>query len=140
MKQEKVILSFVAILIGLAVAGAAFFLYQSSKNITTQNTISQNITPTPTQESSLFLILNEPKDESISDKRTIKITGKTAPTATVIILTFSDQEVIKPSSIGDFSTTILLTEGLNYLRVQAIDKNGETKTVERAIGYSSEDF
>lgn len=140
MKQEKVILSFVAILIGLAVAGAAFFLYQSSKNITTKNTISQNITPTPTQESSLFLILDEPKDEFLSNKRAIKIAGKTMPTAIVLIITFSGQEVIRPSSIGDFSTTIQLTEGLNYLRVQAIDENGETQTVERAIGFSTEDF
>ncbi|OGH11363.1 MAG: hypothetical protein A3B38_00860 [Candidatus Levybacteria bacterium RIFCSPLOWO2_01_FULL_36_13] len=140
MKQEKVILSFVAILIGLSVAGAAFFLYQNSKKISTQNTISQSISPTPTQTSSLFLILNEPKDESLSDKKTIKVSGKTTVTATIIVLTSSDQEIIKPSLQGDFSTTIQLSEGLNYLRVQAIDENGETQTVERVIGYSSEDF
>lgn len=139
MKQEKVILSFVAILIGLAVSGAAFFLYQNSKQETSTNTITQKISPTPV-ESSFFLIVNEPKDESLADKKTIKVSGKTLSTATIIIITSTAQEVIKPSTQGDFTTTIQISEGLNYLRVQAIDENGETKTVERVVGFTTEDF
>lgn len=139
MKQEKVMLSVVAILIGLAVAGAAFFLYQNSKSIETPKTLTQNVSPTPSS-SGFYLLLNEPEEEAVTDKKTIKVSGKTLATATIVITTASTEEIIKPSSQGDFSTTIQLADGLNYLRVQAIDQNGETQTVERVIGYTTEDF
>ncbi|OGH02593.1 MAG: hypothetical protein A2798_03065 [Candidatus Levybacteria bacterium RIFCSPHIGHO2_01_FULL_37_17] len=138
MKQEKVILSFVAILIGLAVTGAAFFLYQNSKKIITPTAITKIIAPTPA--SSFYLILDEPKNESLADKKSIKVSGRTLPTAIVVIITKAAQEVLLPSSIGNFSTTIQIEEGINYLRVSAIDKNGETQTIERVIGYTTEDF
>jgi hypothetical protein len=139
MKQEKVMLSVVAILIGLVVAGAAFFLYQNSKKIENSTSLTQNISPTPIP-SNFYLLLNEPKEETVTNEKTIKVSGKTLATATIIITTSSTEEIVKPSSQGDFSTTIQLTDGLNYLRVQAIDQNGETQTVERVIGYTTEDF
>lgn len=139
MKQEKVMLSVVAILIGLAVAGAAFFLYQNSKSIKTPTTLTQNASPTPSS-SNFYLLLNEPEEDTVTDKKTIRVSGKTLASATVVITTASTEEIVKPSSQGDFSTTIQLTDGLNYLRVQAIEQNGETQTIERVIGYTTEDF
>ena len=68
------------------------------------------------------------------------MSGRTLPTAIVVIITKAAQEVLLPSSIGNFSTTIQIEEGINYLRVSAIDKNGETQTIERVIGYTTEDF
>ncbi len=141
MKQEKVILSFVAILIGLIVTGAAFFLFQNSKKITTINdTISKKISPTPQPQSSFFLILNEPKDESVTNKKSITVSGKTKNTATIVVITSADQQVLKPSLQGDFSTTIQIGEGLNYIRVHAINSNGENQIVERVVGFTTEDF
>lgn len=141
MKQEKVILSFVMVLIGLLVAGVAFYFYESSKTVTPSKEISVNEpTPTPIQNSSLFLVVSEPKADSIADRKTITVSGKTDPTATIAILTTSLQEIIKPSSQGDFNTTISIDNGLNYIRIQAIAPNGQTVTVQRTVGFTTEDF
>lgn len=141
MKQERVILSFVMVLIGLLVAGAAFYFYQSTKKVSpTKDIVTNNITPTPSANPTFYLIVNEPKDESIADKKTITISGKTDPDAIVVILTSSDQQILQPSSIGNFTTTQTIDAGVNYIRIHAIAKNGEIQTIERIVSYTTEDF
>ena len=141
MKQERVILSFVMVLIGLLVAGAAFYFYQSTKKVLPSKEISTNsVAPIPITNPTFYLTVNEPKDESISDKKTIKISGKTDPSATVVILTVSDQQIVQPSKQGDFSTTISIDNGTNYIKIQAITKTGEIQTIQRVVSYTTEDF
>lgn len=141
MKQEKVILSFIAVLIGLVVAGVVFYIYQSTKTVsTTQSQRLENPTPTPNQKSSLFLQIYEPKDEQIADRKTVTISGKTNPGATVAILTTTGEEIIQPSREGNFNTTIQIDDGINYIKIQAFLPTGETETVQRIIAYTTEDF
>lgn len=140
MKQERVILSFIMVLIGLTVAGAGFYFYQKTKIVTPSNDIAANkISPTP-PVSSLFLQVVEPKDEAIADRKTIKIIGKTEVDSTVVILTVSDQQILQPSSQGDFTTTLQIGDGANYIKILAIAPNGEVKTVEKIVSYTSESF
>jgi hypothetical protein len=141
MKQERVILSFIMVLIGLAFAGIIFYFYQSSKVIPqANNKTADNPTPTPTSTPTLFLTLDDPRDESISEKKTIRVAGKTNPNATVVILTLEGQEIVKPSLQGDFVTQISIDDGTNYIRVQALAPNGETQTIQRIVSYTTEDF
>lgn len=142
MKQERVILSFVMVLIGLLVAGLIFYLYQSTKVIPQSNLANNNneTSPTPTPKSSIYLILNQPSDESVVSNKTLQISGKTSPGSTVTIITASDQEVIKPTTDGNFVTTTVLDDGQNIIHVQAISPDGQTYSIERTVTYSSESF
>ncbi len=141
MKQERIILSFVGILIGLVFAGIGFFLYQSTKVIPqgTKDTITkQQVTPTPAPQG--FLTLSQPTDESLASSRTVTVSGKTDPAATVVVLTGSDQQVVNPSSQGDFSTTVTISSGENILDVIAISPTGQTQRIERTVSYTTADF
>lgn len=141
MKQERVVLSFIMVLIGLVVAGGAFFFYQSTNSKTSSDLKDQvNVSPTPVVASGFFLKVNSPKDESLADRKTITVSGKTTPDATVVILTISTHEVVNPSRQGDFSTNITIDDGPNYIKIQAIAPNGEIQTVERVVSYTTEDF
>jgi len=141
MKQERVILSFIMVLIGLLVAGAAFYFYQSTKIIpNTKTNLTISPTPTPTPQSTIFLVLDDPTDESVVSNKTLQISGKTTPDATVIIITDANQEIIQPSSQGNFSTTITLENGENVIQVQAIAPDGGTTLLQRTVTYSTEDF
>lgn len=141
MKQERVVLSFIMVLIGLVVAGAAFFFYQATKQSTpTEINTIVNVSPTPIIDSGFFLTVFSPKDESLADRKTVKVSGKTTPDATVVILTTSTHEVVKPSGQGDFTTNITIDDGANYIKIQAIALNGEIQTVERTVSYTTEDF
>ena len=141
MKKEKTVLSLIAITIGLLFAGVAFYIYQYTKILppVKTKTVSVNA-PTPTSKPTIYLFLNEPSDEKIFAKKVITVSGKTESNATVVIMTKSDFDIVKPSSIGDFSTTINLDDGANIIKVTAIAPNGEEQTIERTVGFTIEDF
>jgi hypothetical protein len=143
MKQEKIILSFIAVLIGLLVSGAAFYFYQSAKVTSPNNANSAFAKPTMTQKQNqqkMFLDLDKPTDESISANKTIVVNGKTLPNATIAIITYSDQEIVKSNGKGEFSTTITLDTDENIIEVKAISQNGESLDVKRVVTYSTQNY
>jgi hypothetical protein len=142
MKQERVILSFIMVLIGLLVAGALFYFYQSTKKVSPSaiGVTNPQTSPTPTPQPKIYLILNKLNDEEVVTNKTLNINGKTNPDATIIIVTQADQQVLKPTSQGDFSTTITLSDGENFIRIQSILPGGETTATQRTITYSTQNF
>lgn len=141
MKQERVILSFIMVLIGLLVAGIAFYFYQTTKVVPDKSSVgTSNQAPTQTPKPTIFLVLNEPANEIVVSNKTLSVSGKTNAEATIVIITDSDQLVLKPSSQGDFSTTITLSNGQNLIRVRAITPSGETTVLDRTVTYSTETF
>lgn len=144
MKTEKVVLSFVAILVGLLAAGVAFYLYQMTKTVPSSKTkplaLETQITPTPTPDNNNFLSIDSPTDETVSNKKTITVSGKTAKDATLIVSSEDIDQVVKPATNGDFTLTTNISDGSNLIRVTAIFASGEEKTITRTVTYSTESF
>lgn len=141
MKAEKLILSFIATLLGLLVAGLAFYAYQATKTITTNNTKTISfVSPTPTSIPSVFLTVDRPKDEEVVDSKVLIVSGKSTTNAVVIVITDSLDDVIVPSMSGDFSTTVNLDEGQNVLEIISIAPNGESVRIKKTVTYSLEEF
>jgi hypothetical protein len=141
MKKEKLILSFVAVLFGLLVAGIAFYLFQATKTVPDTSTKTVSLaSPTPTSSPSISLTLDQPKDEEVVDSKVLVVSGKTKSNAIVTVITDSSENVITPSAKGDFSTTVSLDDGQNILEVISIAPNGESVTVKKTVTYSLEEF
>ncbi len=141
MKQERVIVSFIMVIIGLLVAGVAFYIYQGTKSVPSSKTTIVAGSPTPTPiTTSVYLNVDNPTDESVVGNKTITVSGKTTPDATIVIITNSDQKVIAPSEVGDFPTRIAITDGTNLIRITAFGSDGQSTTIQRTITYSTDDF
>lgn len=141
MKTERIILSFVALLAGLLVAGVAFYLYQTTKIIPSSSRIVSLASPTPPlSTSSIPLSINTPKDEDVTDSKTVTVSGKTSPNAVLIITTSISDQVVTPAGNGDFSATITIENGENLIEIKAIGPNGEEAKVTRTITFSTESF
>lgn len=141
MKTEKVVISFIAVAIGILVAGILFYLYQTTKTIPPSKTKTVTITPlSPTPQASIFLSLDKPKDEEVLDSRTVTIAGKTVKGAIVVISTYASDDVITPASNGSFSTTATLDDGQNLIEITAIAPNGEEIKTTKVVTYSTENF
>jgi len=142
MKSERIILSLIAIFIGLLVAGGGFYIYQMTKQIprdkTDSITIKAHATPTPT--SSDYLVIDTPKDESLIDRKTITISGKTIIGSTIIVSTETGDQVVKPTTMGTFSITQTIDSGTNIIAIKAIFPSGNEKTVQRSVSYTTEEF
>lgn len=139
MSKEKVILSAFAVLLGLLLSALGFYIYQGAK-YTSSPSKDLTIKPTPTPKPSIYLTVTEPKDEAVFDKKVIEVSGKTAKDALIVILTEDSEEVVSPTNLGDFSTTITLGGGENFIQITAIAPNGESLTVDRTVTYSTESF
>ena len=141
MKKEKVILLFVATFLGLLVAGIAFYIFQATKTVSDDNAKTISIaSPTPTAEPAISLTLEKPTDEAVVDNKVLIVSGKTQSNAVVTVITDSSQDIVAPSSDGNFSTSVNLDDGENVLRVISIAPNGESVTIKRTVTYSQEDF
>lgn len=142
MKAERIVLSFIFILLGLLVAGGGFYLYQLTKTIPDSKlqTVKVN-TPSPTPDTSGdILILDSPNDESVVDNRVVTISGKTTPDATIIVSTDTTDQVVKPTTTGTFSLTQTIGTGTNLIEIRAIFSDGLEKKITRTVTYSTESF
>jgi len=142
MRKERVILSFIALLIGLAVAGGAFYLYQQTQNKPQEvksETVVSIPTPTPDGDSEL-LVIEKPKNEDVISSKTLTVSGKTLPESTVVAQTEVDEQVAISSNNGDFQFTIEVEGGLNIISITAVLPDGTEVNEERVITYSEEDF
>lgn len=144
MKLEKILLSFVAIIVGLVAAGAAFYLYQMTKVVPTpkaqQQVSGAKTSPTPSLDSGNILSLDAPKDEQVFSEKQVTINGKTMPDATVIVTTEDTDQIVKPASNGDFSITQTIPDGTSIMYVTAIFADGSEKKITRTVTYSAENF
>ena len=144
MKAERVILSFVAVVIGLIAAGAAFYFYQLTKVVPSNQAkplgVSTKISPIPTPDNSNLLTVDSPKDEEVFDKKVIKITGKTRSDAAIIVTAENTDQVVKPASNGSFSITQTILDDTTIIHITAVFPNGEEKTITRTVTFSTENF
>jgi len=141
MKKERVLLSFIATLIGLLVTAIVFYLYQSTKTVPPSKIKTISVAaPTPTPKPSIFLNILKPVDESIVGKKIIIVSGTTTPDATVIILTPIDQEIALPTSKGDFSTTVDIDDDQNIVEIISVRPNGEELKIQKTVTFSTEEF
>lgn len=141
MKKEKIILSFIAALIGIVVAIAGFFLYQSTKKVKPAEVKKITIdSPSPTPKSSVFITIERPRDEDVVDERIITISGKTIPNAKIVVLTQSNEEAAVAAGNGNFSTEITLDNEENIIEISAIAPNGEIAKTKLTVTYTTETF
>jgi len=140
MSKEKIILSSVAIIVGLAVAGATFYLYQSTKVISPKELKNIAASPTPTPLPSFFLAIDSPKDEDVVTKKVVSVSGKTTTDATIAVVTSVDEKVVAPDRNGNFSTTVSIDNDQNVITITAVSSAGEEKTITRTVTFSTEDF
>lgn len=144
MKAERVILSFVAVIIGLVAAGVAFYFYQMTKVLPPDQTkplgTTNKITLSPTPDTANLLTVISPTDEEVFNKKVISITGKTRSDATVIVTTEDSDQVVKPASNGSFTLTQSILNGTTIIYITAVFPNGEEQTVIRTVTFSTENF
>lgn len=95
----------------------------------------QPVTNTPV---SLTLNLNNPDDNLLVNSPNLLIQGKTLPSIVVILSQDNKDSILQSSNLGDFSTTITLTEGINLFSVAVFDDKGNLKQESRTVYYSKE--
>jgi hypothetical protein len=144
MKAEKVILSFVAVFVGLVAAGIAFYLYQSTKVIPTDQTkpsaTQVTVQPTKAVVATDTFTIDSPADESVVSQKLLTIKGSAVKGATITVSTDDDDSVVQPADNGDFTLTETLPDGTSVIEFTAVFPDGTTKKIDRTVTFSTENF
>ena len=140
MRIEKIILGIAGVFAGLFVAGIAFYIYQTTKTIspTSIKTITLE-KPTPAVNTAP-LVVEAPVDGSVTTSRTIQISGKSNPQATIVVTTDTTDTVVNPSGSGDFSLTQTVDVGENRIIITAIMPDGTQSQKIVTVNVITEDF
>lgn len=141
--KERFIIIIVAIIAGLFITSAGFFIYQSTKkgnDTPMAKQASGSNTSSDQQNNSLFVRVAAPIDESITNKRTIVVNGTTNPKNLIIISTNLEDVEVQPTQEGAFSASIDIDAGANELITRAIAPNGDSVQDVKTITYSTEEF
>lgn len=141
--KERLVIIIVAIIAGLFITSAGFFIYQSTKK-DNDTPIAQKKTQSPPSNNqppgTLFVKVLEPSNESLTQKRTLVVKGTTNPDNLIIISTNLQDVETKPNQDGNFSISIDIDAGANELITRAIAPSGNSTQDIRTITYSTEDF
>jgi hypothetical protein len=144
MKAEKVILSFIAIIVGLAAAGIAFYLYQMTRTVPDQKakpiSVAKKVVPTPVPDSTNLFTVDSPADEEVFDKKTITVHGKSVKGATIIVTSEENDQVVKTAENGDFSLSQTIPDGTSLLELTAIFPNGSERKITKTVTFTTETF
>lgn len=94
------------------------------------------VTPTPSPPP-ISLEIENPRDESIIDKETVVLSGKTDPRAILAIFTEEGELIIEADEWGRFETEIKLAEGANEITVISFDEEGNEASQSMTVVYST---
>lgn len=123
----------------LLIAGLAFLasLYFYLNKDFSKPSIA-NYIPVTQKPASFSLEVNNPEDQLLTYNKTIVISGKTSPKATVIISTNASDAGLEADSKGEFSTVVDLKPNINDLKISAFDEFGNTQSNTRTVFYTEE--
>ena len=143
--KERLVIVVIAVGLGLFLTTIGFLIYQSTKfkpaeKSTQTNNSNKSVTITDTPKEESLLTVNEPKDEAVVDRRTVKVSGQTDATYTIVISSNIEDVVAKPDSKGKFTANITIDAGTNQIVTKAIKPDGSEITNTRIVTYSTEEF
>jgi len=87
----------------------------------------------PTVSAGIPLSITAPSNNSTTSAKTVTVKGKTAPKAEVSV---NDKD-LKADAQGNFSSTVTLDEGDNYIDIVANDTNGNFAEQEIVVTYET---
>jgi hypothetical protein len=101
----------------------------------TSTTTTTPTLPPTTTPTALFLVITQPTDGSLVSASDIGITGKTIPGAVVSVSINYKIEIANVYQNGNFSATVTLEEGPNFIEVIASDRQGNEKSSTVTVIY-----
>lgn len=139
--KERIVIIFIAVTLGLLATTVAFFLYESAKpakQIVTKE--PKNIVKLAPASEEPALTVSEPKNETITSKRSVTVKGETNPENTIIISSNAEDVTVSPTTDGSFTATITIDAGVNKLITTSIDAEGNSEKDVRIVSFNAEEF
>lgn len=141
--KEKLLIIFVASVLGLLITTIAFYIYQTTKPTDSEKTVENPVAKNeikPTPEVLAGLVVEEPKNESVSDRRTIEVKGKADAGSAIIVSSNAEDVAGVTSTSGSFALNLDIDTGVNKIITRVISSSGEETIDTRIVTFTTEEF
>ena len=120
-RKEVTLAIIIGLIIALIIAGGIYRAKTAIQNFDPQSLIPKKqskdgVNQDQKTEQKLFIELDT-TDNSVTDKATFTISGKTLPKTYIAITTESNDYLIVPNDVGSFSQEVNLIKGANRLTI-----------------------
>ena len=96
-----------------------------------------SVSPTPSSPITLTLTVTSPEDESLVNKDTVTVTGKTAAGSSVAIVSETGEQIVTADESGNFTADVELEGGYNNLTITAFNSAGNSNSQTLTITYTT---
>lgn len=122
---KKTAISLIALVL---FATALYWLWQRQPKPQSPASIIEKITSRDeTSQKNEKLAIKNPNDGSITTSTKLTVNGTTSKETYVVLTATADQVVTKTDSSGNFQKEIALADGLNFIKIDVLDKNSQEK-------------
>lgn len=140
-RKEVTLAVIIGLILALIIAGGVYRAKTAIEQFDPNSLLPQKQRANPNNpgensENKLFIELDTP-DNSVTDKATFTISGKTLPNTYLAITTESNDYLIVPSDTGSFSQEVTLIKGANTLTVTVFTSTGEKVEDSLSVVYTS---
>lgn len=127
-RKEVTLAIIIGLIIALIIAGGIYRAKTAIQNFDPQSLIPKKQSKDGANqdqktEQKLFVELDT-ADNSVTDKATFTISGKTLPKTYIAITTESNDYLIVPNDVGSFSQEVNLIKGANRLTITVYTQDG----------------
>ena len=127
-RKEVTLAIIIGLIIALIIAGGIYRAKTAIQNFDPQSLIPKKqskdgVNQDQKTEQKLFVELDT-ADNSVTDKATFTISGKTLPKTYIAITTESNDYLIVPNDVGSFSQEVNLIKGANRLTITVYTQDG----------------
>jgi len=140
MQKETILAVVVGLLFGLGVTFAVYLVRSPQESQRLDASESQLVEVEPEEEVVVTesLIIDSPSQDLITSDQELLVSGKTVTSSYVVVFIEDVQEIVTAQESGDFSVSLSLKEGPNFLTIIATDQDGNSASVERIVVYEKE--
>lgn len=135
MKKEILIAILVGLVMGVFITYGVYLSRQAGEETQTTATSEELevVEPSPDPDKNGKITIYNPEDEAITAVQTTQVTGKTAPSAFVVIFVNDEPIITQADETGNFSKEVSLETLANVIKVHAVNEDGEHYTAQRTI-------
>ncbi|OGC91879.1 hypothetical protein A2876_03965 [Candidatus Amesbacteria bacterium RIFCSPHIGHO2_01_FULL_48_32b] len=148
MKKEVLLAIAIGFTLGLVITFGIWTANKSLKNAAAPQatpaptgsplpTTAETLSPTPPSSSAISLTITSPEDESLLNKDSVTISGKSAPLAMISIISESREQIVTADASGNFTADIDLEGGYNIISITAFDASGNSASQTITLSYTT---
>lgn len=134
MRKEIIWVGIIGILFGLIIA---FGVWRINSSMIKSKPVLPSETPSTQTPGEFIITLNSPENNNVVTTSPLTVSGLTRPLTWTVVSGEAGDYILQSNEKGEFNQNVVLTPGINRIRITAFDSAGSQSVQKVLVVYSS---